>query len=575
MNVVAWRVVVALWPHHEGKDMFPTKSILFAGVVLTTSMAMSLVVTPPVKSWAQQPDQQPKAGEQKKDEHRPGGQNKPGQAQAPQGQPPAVQDQSRRPPQPTVGQKPNQPQSPAAQGSPAPTTAQDQQKDQFKRQQPPAAQTQPPSGTAPTAQQPNQKPPQNLGQRPGPPPPPSAQGTPAPTAPTTAQDQQKDQFKRQQQPPAAQTQPPSGIAPTAQQPPKQAPTLSQQPTPTQPPAAAQSQPPTPSVQQTARPGALPPPTNQVRQSQEFIRPQGQQPTQAITSLRQERREVREGDRVFIQEPDRTIIREGNLTIIRHSEVDRFTVGARNVRNEHRGNETISVVERSDGSRIETIVDADGRLIRRSRRDPSGREIVIIDNSWAPPRPTASFVVELPLPVISIPRERYIVEVDRVGEPEIYAALTAPPIERITRRYSLDEVRYSPMLRDRMPRVDLDTITFDTGSWQIGPEQIDKLAVMASALRRAIDRNPREVFLIEGHTDAVGTDVDNLSLSDRRAETVAVVLTEQFHVPAENLSTQGYGSQFLKIPTMEAERQNRRVAVRRITPLLDPDQRVGG
>jgi flagellar motor protein MotB len=78
---------------------------------------------------------------------------------------------------------------------------------------------------------------------------------------------------------------------------------------------------------------------------------------------------------------------------------------------------------------------------------------------------------------------------------------------------------------------------------------------------------REVFLIEGYTDAVGSDVDNLSLSDRRAESVAIVLTQQFGVPAENLSTQGYGKQYLKVPTDGAERANRRVTVRRITPLL--------
>ena len=60
----------------------------------------------------------------------------------------------------------------------------------------------------------------------------------------------------------------------------------------------------------------------------------------------------------------------------------------------------------------------------------------------------------------------------------------------------------------------------------------------------MQQNPREVFLIEGHTDAVGTDVDNLSLSDRRAELVALVLTQEFGVPAENLSTQGYGKQYL-------------------------------
>jgi len=119
----------------------------------------------------------------------------------------------------------------------------------------------------------------------------------------------------------------------------------------------------------------------------------------------------------------------------------------------------------------------------------------------------------------------------------------------------------------MPRVDLD-INFDTGSWQLTPEQIDRLAFIADGINRAIERNPREVFMIEGHTDATGNDVDNLSLSDRRAESVAVALTEQFNVPAENLVTQGYGEQYLKIPTPGPEAANRRVAVRRITPLID-------
>ena len=94
-----------------------------------------------------------------------------------------------------------------------------------------------------------------------------------------------------------------------------------------------------------------------------------------------------------------------------------------------------------------------------------------------------------------------------------------------------------------------------------------MCAMLFNINRAIASNPREVFLIEGHTDAVGSEVDNLSLSDRRAESVAIALTEQFQVPAENLTTQGYGEQYLKIPTREAERQNRRVTARRITPLL--------
>jgi len=97
--------------------------------------------------------------------------------------------------------------------------------------------------------------------------------------------------------------------------------------------------------------------------------------------------------------------------------------------------------------------------------------------------------------------------------------------------------------------------------------VNRLAPIAMAIKQAVARAPGEVFLIEGHTDAVGADVDNLSLSDRRAESVAIALTEQFQVPAENLTTQGYGEQYLKIPTQEAERQNRRVTARRITPLL--------
>ena len=82
-----------------------------------------------------------------------------------------------------------------------------------------------------------------------------------------------------------------------------------------------------------------------------------------------------------------------------------------------------------------------------------------------------------------------------------------------------------------------------------------------------DRNEAEMFLIEGHTDAVGSDEDNLTLSDRRAESVADILVNEFGVPVENLVTQGYGEQYLKIETEAPERQNRRVAFRRITPLL--------
>ena len=47
---------------------------------------------------------------------------------------------------------------------------------------------------------------------------------------------------------------------------------------------------------------------------------------------------------------------------------------------------------------------------------------------------------------------------------------APPVEPLPRAYTLDEIRYSPAVRDRMPRIDIDTITFESGSWEITPDQ---------------------------------------------------------------------------------------------------------
>ena len=452
---------------------------------------------------------------------------------------------------------------PAAQGAPhvAPPAAQGEPPAVPGRPvaPPPAAQGQPPKGPVspvtlpPAAQVPTR-----------PPAPPAAQGAPL-VAPPAAQGQPPAvpgrpaapppaaQTGPQSMPPASSTgltsPPPAGVAPNMQSAPLQ---RSGVPAPT----AQQARPIAP-----AAAGA-------------GISPQSAQgqPLRRMEELRGERRESTEGGRTIIREPDRTIIREGGQTIIRHSEVDRFRYGAQDVRVERRGNDNVTIVVRPGGIRVVTVVDENGFLLRRSRILPDGREIIIIDNrphrpGFRPGGGYGGFFVNLQPPVIRIPRERYIVEDDQASPALLYETLIAPPLERIERRYSLDEIRYTAPLRDRMRRIDLDTVTFDTGSWELSPDQVQRLAAIADGLNRAIQQNPSEVFLIEGYTDAVGSDVDNLSLSDRRAESVAIALTQQFEVPAENLSTQGYGEQYLKIPTDAPERANRRVTVRRITPLL--------
>ena len=299
-------------------------------------------------------------------------------------------------------------------------------------------------------------------------------------------------------------------------------------------------------------------------------------TVRIEELRAGRRErVEEGGRrVIIEEPgNRTIIREGDRVIIRHDETERFrrTYRDADVRVERRGGgEEVTIVRRPNGAEIITVRDQEGNLIRRVRREPAGQETVLIENVVRDrPRRTTIVeeTVELPPAQVRIPREKYVVEVERASQEDLLEAFTAPPVERVQRAYTLDEVRRSPALRERVRRVDVDTVTFESGSWTLSENQIGALTGIANAIRGALKANPNEIFLIEGHTDAVGPDVDNLTLSDRRAETVATILSERFGIPAENLTTQGYGEQYLKVATQGSEQQNRRVTMRRITPLL--------
>ena len=334
--------------------------------------------------------------------------------------------------------------------------------------------------------------------------------------------------------------------------------------------------------QVSAPLPPPPPV-----ADKVVAPGTQQGPRRIEDFRSERRETQQGGRTIITEPGRVIVRDpSGHSFIQHNEDDRFRRGARDIRQERAGNDTRTIVVRPDGTQIITVNDRDGRMLRRIRRDQRGQEIVIIDNDRHDHRgggggsvaagvaagvvagAIGGYFVSLPPPRIAIPRDRYIVEAEDAPPEVIYDTLMAPPVERIERAYTLDEVRYSPMVRARMPSIDLDTINFETGSWEIPPDQAAKLQVIADGINRAIQRNPREVFLIEGHTDAVGNDVDNLSLSDRRAQSAAELLTQQFQVPPENLVTQGYGEQNLKVQTDGASRENRRVTVRRITPLLN-------
>lgn len=294
----------------------------------------------------------------------------------------------------------------------------------------------------------------------------------------------------------------------------------------------------------------------------------------IAAERDARRDAEERlrDRRVVERGDgRLVVRDGQREIVYSDDIERMGRNARDVRIERLddGRRRVVVVK-PNGDRIVTVYDRYDQIVTRTRIDAREREQYIIDNrrdGRYEPGLVMDFGRVLPPLVLSIPQEQYVVESAYATPIEIEDALLAPPVETVERPYTLSEVRYSERLRDKVRRVDLDTITFDTGSADITSDQIDSLEFIGTAIGDIVDRDPNEVFLIEGHTDAVGSDLSNLTLSDRRAESVALALTEDFGIPPENIVTQGYGEQDLKVETDGPARENRRVTMRRITPLL--------
>ncbi|MCB1431133.1 MAG: OmpA family protein, partial [Alphaproteobacteria bacterium] len=165
-----------------------------------------------------------------------------------------------------------------------------------------------------------------------------------------------------------------------------------------------------------------------------------------------------------------------------------------------------------------------------------------------------------------PPPRYVFAAE-ADEADLEDVLTAPPRRKISRRYTVEEVENSPDLRDAVARIEIDTVKFGFGESFVPEEEVDSLDRIAEIMEKVLAANPGEVFMIEGHTDAVGSDSANLELSRERAKAVKEALVTYYVIPPENLKTVGFGEKYLKIPTEDAEAENRRVSVARITPLV--------
>lgn len=267
-----------------------------------------------------------------------------------------------------------------------------------------------------------------------------------------------------------------------------------------------------------------------------------------------------GDEVVSKSGDRVVVeRDGELRVLKNDDTLLRQPGS-NVRTEtFSDGSTRNTVSRTDGSQIVTIQAPDGRVLSRTRITPEGEAIVIFDDTQ--PEPEIS--------VSNLPPIQF--DGDGTGNAEEDALTRALQAElggqQANQGYSLRQVRDISQVRKLAPEIELTNIRFQSGSAAIRPEQARSLAKIGSTIVDIVQADPRSVVLIEGHTDAVGGAAYNLALSDRRAESVALALTEYFNVPPENLIVQGYGEASLKIPTLTAEPANRRAVVRNITPLL--------
>nr|WP_225612130.1 OmpA family protein [Paracoccus sp. PAR01] len=248
--------------------------------------------------------------------------------------------------------------------------------------------------------------------------------------------------------------------------------------------------------------------------------------------------------------------DGSQQIVRDDNALLYQPGS-NVQTEtFQDGSTRTTVLREDGSRVVTIRDANANILRRTLIRRDGTQVPLINDTAAQP-----------VRVSTLPKPKPVEYYDRpLQEDELRTALLQE--SAADRRFTLGQIRDIPEVRALVAPVNVPQITYDTGSAALASSQAEQLSTLGKVITDAIAQNPNEMFMIEGYTDAVGSKASNLALSDRRAESLALALTEYFQVPPENMVVQGYGEDFLLVPSDGPQRENRRVGVRRITDLLE-------
>jgi outer membrane protein OmpA-like peptidoglycan-associated protein len=129
--------------------------------------------------------------------------------------------------------------------------------------------------------------------------------------------------------------------------------------------------------------------------------------------------------------------------------------------------------------------------------------------------------------------------------------------RKTRSLSADERQEMAEIAATKPKIDLE-IRFDYNSAEISKSSEQAVEELAKALSDPSLKG--STFMLAGHTDAVGGESYNQQLSERRADTIKKVLSEEFGINGSDLVTVGYGKSRPKNERDPMDPSNRRVQV---------------
>jgi outer membrane protein OmpA-like peptidoglycan-associated protein len=129
--------------------------------------------------------------------------------------------------------------------------------------------------------------------------------------------------------------------------------------------------------------------------------------------------------------------------------------------------------------------------------------------------------------------------------------------RKTRSLSLGEREQIAEIASTKPKIDLE-IQFDYNSANISKASVASVQALGKALSDPSLKG--STFVVAGHTDAIGSDAFNQSLSERRADTIKRYLVEKYGLNGSDLVAVGYGKMKLKDAANGADPINRRVQV---------------